>query len=51
MNQEAIHYIMQRMSGWLDNRQVVVLQNTLEESVKLTEDRESQRSCSPSFSI
>ena len=41
MNQEAIHYIMQRMSGWLDNRQMVVLQNTLDESVKLTGDREA----------
>ena len=43
MNQEAIHYIMQRMSGWLDNRQMVVLQNTLDESVKLTEDREAEK--------
>ena len=43
MNQEAIHYIMQRMSGWLDNRQMVVLQNTLDESVKLTGDRETEK--------
>lgn len=43
MNQEAIHYIMQRMSGWLDNRQMVVLQNTLDESVKLTGDREAEK--------
>ena len=43
MNQEAIHYIMQRMSGWLDNRQMVVLQNTLDESVKLTGGREAEK--------
>ena len=27
MNQEAIHCIMQRMSGWLSNRQMVFLRN------------------------
>ena len=43
MNQEAIHYIMQRMSGWLDNRQMIVLQNTLDESVKMTADRETEK--------
>ena len=34
---------MQRMSGWLDNRQMVVLQNTLDESVKLTGERETEK--------
>jgi len=43
MNQEAIHYTMQWMSGWLDNRQMVVLQNTLDESVKLTRDQETEK--------
>ena len=30
MHQEAIHCIMQQMSGWLDNWKMVVLQNTLD---------------------
>ena len=37
MNRELIQYIMQRMAEWLDNRQMIVLQNTLDESMRMTE--------------
>ena len=37
MKQETIQFIMQRMSGWLDNSQMVILQDTLNESLKMTE--------------
>ena len=44
MNQEMIHFIMQRMAEWLDNRQMIVLQNTLDESMKMAENRQKMKS-------
>ena len=44
MNRELIQYIMQRMAEWLDNRQMIVLQNTLDESMKMTESRQKTKS-------
>ena len=44
MNQEMIQYIMQRMAEWLDNRQMIVLQNTLDESMKMAENRQKMKS-------
>ena len=40
MNQDMIHFIMQRMGGCLDNRQLVILQDTLNDAVKQAENRE-----------
>ena len=34
MNEEAISYIMQKMSNWLDNSQMVRLEKTLEEALR-----------------
>ena len=44
MNQEIIQYIMQRMAEWLDNRQMIVLQNTLDESMKMAENHQKMKS-------
>ena len=44
MNQEIIQYIIQRIAEWLDNRQMIVLQNTLDESMKMTESRQKTKS-------
>ena len=43
MNQEIIQYIMQRMAEWLDNRQMIVLQNTLDESMKMAENHQKMK--------
>ena len=43
MKQETIQFIMQRMSGWLDNSQMVILQDTLNESLKMTETRSTMK--------
>ena len=40
MNQDMIHFIMQRMGGCLDNRQLVILQGTLNDAMKQSESRE-----------
>ena len=40
MNQDMIHFIMQRMGGCLDNRQLVILQGTLNDAMKQAESRE-----------
>ena len=34
MNEEAISYIMQKISNWLDNSQMVRLEKTLEEALR-----------------
>ncbi|MBO5597865.1 MAG: hypothetical protein J5943_04615 [Oribacterium sp.] len=36
MNQETANYIMQRMSKYLDNSQMIKLKDTLDESLKTT---------------
>ena len=37
MNQETANYIMQRMSKYLDNSQMIKLKDTLDESLRLSE--------------
>ena len=44
MNQGIINCILQQMTACLNNSQMVRLQNTLNESLKLTEDRSVERS-------
>lgn len=38
MNQETANYIMQRMSKYLDNSQMLKLKHTLDESQRQSED-------------
>lgn len=38
MNQETANYIMQRMSKYLDNSQMIKLMDTLDESLRQSED-------------
>ena len=38
MNQETANYIMQRMSKYLDNSQMIKLKHTLDESLRQSED-------------
>ena len=38
MNQETANYIMQRMSTYLDNSQMIKLKDTLDESLRQSED-------------
>ena len=38
MNQEKANYIMQRMSKYLDNSQMIKLKHTLDESLRQSED-------------
>ena len=38
MNQETANYIMQRMSKYLDNSQIIKLKDTLDESLRRSED-------------
>ena len=38
MNQETANYIMQRMSKYLDNSQMIKLKDTLDESLRRSED-------------
>jgi len=38
MNQETANYIMQRMSKYLDNSQMIKLKDTLDESLRQSED-------------
>ena len=38
MNQETANYIMQRMSKYLDNSQMIKLKDTLDESLRQYED-------------
>ena len=51
MNQEMIQFIMQRMAEWLDNRQMIVLQNTLDESMKMAENRQKMKSSQKVYRI
>ncbi len=44
MNQGTINFILQQMTVCLNNSQMIRLQNTLNESLKLTEDRTVERS-------
>lgn len=44
MNQGTINFILQQMTGCLNNSQMNRLQNTLNESLKLAEDRSTERS-------
>ena len=44
MNQGTINFILQQMTGCLNNSQMIRLQNTLNESLKLAEDRSTERS-------
>ena len=38
MNQETTNYIMQRMSTYLNNSQMIKLKDTLDESLRQSED-------------
>ena len=38
MNQETANYIMQRMSKYLDNSQMIKLKDTLDESLRQSDD-------------
>ena len=38
MNQETANYIMQRMSKYLDNSQMIKLKDTLDESLRQSEE-------------
>ena len=38
MNQETANYIMQRMSKYLDNSQMIKLKDALDESLRQSED-------------
>ena len=38
MNQETANYIMQRMSKYLDNSQMIKLKDTMDESLRRSED-------------
>ena len=38
MNQETANYIMQRMSKYLDNSQMIKLKDTLDELLRQSED-------------
>ena len=51
MTQEMIQFIMQRMAEWLDNRQMIVLQNTLDESMKMAENRQKMKSSQKVYRI
>ena len=44
MNQETINFILQQMTGYLNNSQMIRLQNTLNESLKQAEDQSSEMS-------
>ena len=44
MKQEMIHFIMQRMARCLDNNQMIILQETLDASMKLSEIPKTMRS-------
>ncbi len=44
MNQGTINFILQQMTGCLNNSQMIRLQNTLNESLKLAEDRSTEMS-------
>ena len=44
MNQGTINFILQQMTVCLNNSQMIRLQNTLNESLKMTEDRSEERS-------
>lgn len=46
MNQGTINFILQQMTGCLNNSQMMKLQNTLNESLKLAEDTSADRSSS-----
>ena len=46
MNQGTINFILQQMTGCLNNSQMMKLQNTLNESLKLAEDGSVERSSS-----
>ena len=43
MDQGIINFILQQMTGCLNNSQMIRLQNTLNESLKLAEDRSTER--------
>ncbi|MBE5860912.1 MAG: hypothetical protein E7301_12445 [Butyrivibrio sp.] len=43
MNQETSNYIMQRMSKYLDNSQMIKLKHTLDESLMQSEDGRPQK--------
>ncbi len=45
MNEEAISYIMQKMSNWLDNSQMVRLEKTLEEALRGEDMDFEEREC------
>ena len=44
MNQETANYIMQRMSKYLNNSQMIKLKDTLDESLRQSEDGIPQKS-------
>ena len=44
MNQETANYIMQRMSKYLDNSQMIKLKDTLDESLRQSEDEILEKS-------
>ena len=46
MNPGTINFLLQQMSGCLNNSQMMKLQNTLNESLKLAEDGSVERSSS-----
>ena len=46
MNQGTINFILQQMTGCLNNSQMMRLQNTLNESLQLAEDKSVERSSS-----
>ena len=46
MNQGTINCILQQMTGCLNNSQMMRLQNTLNESLQLAEDKSVERSSS-----
>ena len=43
MKQETANYIMQRMSKYLDNSQMIKLKDTLDESLRQSEDEILER--------
>lgn len=51
MNQETANYIMQRMSKYLDNSQTIKLKDTLDESLRQSEDEILENDSNPALFV
>lgn len=51
MNQETANYIMQRLSKYLDNSQTIKLKDTLDESLRQSEEKILEKDSNPALFV